>query len=70
MASSSPSKDRTNVFSQKQFLRGVAIEPEGGEARDAVLGMTRGWRLLFVVYHERGDVFRIISARPATSPTP
>lgn len=38
------------------------------EERLAFLGMTEASRLLFVVYAEReADVFRIISARPATA---
>ena len=37
------------------------------EARLAVIGMTEGWDFLFVVYVERGDALRIISARPATT---
>jgi uncharacterized DUF497 family protein len=39
-----------------------------GEPRDAVLGMDRHFRLLFVVHVEIEDeAFRIISARKATS---
>lgn len=40
----------------------------GGEWRSARLGMTRGGRILFVVYTERGDRIRPISARHATPP--
>lgn len=37
------------------------------EARDAVIGLDKGWNLLFVVYIEReSDSIRIISARKAT----
>ena len=36
-----------------------------GEPREAVIAMTVSWRLLYVVYVERDDVIRIISARPA-----
>ncbi len=37
------------------------------EARDAVIGLDRGWNLLYVVYIEReNDIIRIISARKAT----
>ena len=40
---------------------------EHAEERLAFLGMTEASRLVFVVYAERKvDVFRIISARPAT----
>ena len=39
-----------------------------GEQRDAVIGLTEDWSLLFVVsiVHQR-DAIRIISARPATA---
>lgn len=37
-----------------------------GEQREAIIGMTAGWRLLFVVYMLRADDIRIISARLAT----
>jgi uncharacterized DUF497 family protein len=38
------------------------------ERRDAVLGLTEDWSLLFVVHVvHQGDILRIISARPATS---
>ena|SRR5437868_6303884 len=35
-----------------------------GEPREAVIGMTVNWRLLYVVYVEDNNVIRIISARP------
>ena len=39
----------------------------GGEVRDAAIGLTEDWTLLFVVHILReGDTIRIISARPAT----
>jgi hypothetical protein len=41
---------------------------EQGEAREALIGMTVAWKLLFVVYVMRGDVVRIVSARPTTKP--
>jgi uncharacterized protein len=38
------------------------------EARDAAIGLTEDWTLLFVVHLLReGDTIRIISARPATA---
>ncbi len=38
------------------------------EAREAALGLTEDWTLLFVVHAAREDeVIRIISARPASS---
>jgi uncharacterized DUF497 family protein len=38
------------------------------EVRDAAIGLTEDWTLLFVVHLMReGDTIRIISARPATA---
>ena len=37
-----------------------------GEQRFIVIGMDHLWRLLVVVYTNRGQVVRLISARPAT----
>ena len=39
-----------------------------GEQREAIIGMTANWRLLYVVYVLRADEVRIISARLATKP--
>jgi hypothetical protein len=40
---------------------------ELGEVREAAIGLTEDWSLLFVVHVERReDAIRIISARPAT----
>jgi uncharacterized DUF497 family protein len=38
-----------------------------GEQRFIVIGMDHLWRLLVVIYTDRGDRARLISARPATS---
>ncbi len=48
------------------FLRVLDAGSEGGEARQAVVGLTSDWQLLYVVFAERDEVLRIISARPAT----
>jgi hypothetical protein len=41
---------------------------DGGEERNAAIGLTEDWTLLFVVHMLReGDTIRIISARPATA---
>ena len=41
----------------------------GNEERDAAIGLTEDWALLFVVHILReGETIRIISARPATAP--
>ena len=37
-----------------------------GEQRFIAIGMDHLWRLLVVVYTDRGDRVRLISARPAT----
>lgn len=38
-----------------------------GEVREAIIGLTVNWHLLYVVYAMReNDVIRVISARPAT----
>ena len=40
----------------------------GGEQREAAIGLTEDWTLLFVVHMLReGDLLRLISARPATA---
>jgi hypothetical protein len=38
-----------------------------GEPRDAAIGLSEDWRLLYVVYTLREERIRIISARSATS---
>lgn len=38
-----------------------------GEIREMVIGVTRGWRLLFIVYVMRVDRIRLISARLTTN---
>ena len=38
-----------------------------GEPREAAIGLTEDWRLLYVVYTLREEVVRIISARSATN---
>lgn len=42
-------------------------DDEGGEARYVTLGRDALGRILLVVWTERGDRVRIISARPATA---
>ncbi|MDG2991038.1 BrnT family toxin [Candidatus Synechococcus calcipolaris G9] len=37
-----------------------------GEQRFVVIGMGHLWRLLVVIYTDRGNCVRLISARPAT----
>jgi uncharacterized protein len=46
-------------------LEGAGVDEE---QRDAAIGLTEDWTLLFVVHLLReGDTIRIISARPATA---
>ena len=47
------------------FLHVVDAGIVEGEPREAVIGMTVSWRLLYIVYVEHDDVIRIISARLA-----
>ena len=49
------------------FLQSVEVEEVDEEFREAIMGMTVAWKLLFVVYAIRSeDKIRIISARPVT----
>jgi uncharacterized DUF497 family protein len=48
------------------FVRWIDAEVVNGEERERMIGMTIDWRVLLVVYVERTDAFRLISARPAT----
>jgi uncharacterized DUF497 family protein len=49
------------------FIR-IEDASAGDEQRDAAIGLTEDWTLLFVVHMVReGETIRIISARPATT---
>ncbi len=49
------------------FLRMMNPENLNGQIREAIIGLTMNWNLLYVVYTMRkGDIFRIISARSVT----
>jgi uncharacterized DUF497 family protein len=49
------------------FVRVVDASDEDDELREAAVGLTEDWSLLFVVHVQRhGDSIRIISARQAT----
>ena len=37
-----------------------------GERREAIVGMTVNWRLLYVAYVMRDDIIRLVSARKVT----
>ena len=47
------------------FLRVVNAGTVEGHVREAIIGMTVSWLLLYVVYAEHDDAIRIISARHA-----
>ena len=50
------------------FVHLLDEEQYDNDHRETLIGMTLEWNVLYVVYTERqGDIFRIISARPATS---
>jgi len=38
------------------------------ELRETMIGLTKDWRLLYVVYVMRDETIRLISARPVTNP--
>jgi uncharacterized protein len=49
------------------FVLALEEEQYGDELRETLIGMTLQWNILCVIYTlRRGDIFRIISARPAT----
>jgi hypothetical protein len=48
------------------FLKIVDVDSDSGEAREALIGLADRWEMLYVVFVERSDTFRIVSARPAT----
>ncbi len=48
------------------FLRYLEDEIIHGELRETIIGMTKNWQLLYVVYVLRGDTIRIVSARQVT----
>ena len=49
------------------FVRSIDIEIADDEFREAIIGMSVAWKLLYVAYTMRNEErFRIISARPVT----
>ena len=71
-ASGNVSKHGVSFETACQFFFDPFIRMEdasaGEENRDAAIGLTEDWALLFVVHILReGDTIRIISARPATA---
>jgi len=54
-------------FPLDPFVQITDIEEADDELREAIIGMTVAWKLLYVVYTMRNEErFRIISARPVT----
>ena len=47
------------------FLHQDDDEVVDGELRERVIGMTKNWQVLYVVYTLRGGTIRVISARSA-----
>ncbi len=43
------------------------VEAVGDELREKLIGMTRDWRIVLVVYVMRADRVRLVSARDATA---
>lgn len=54
------------VFADPDMVIVPTIRPEDGEAREKAIGIVEG-KLYIAVFHRRGDVIRIISARRANS---
>ena len=50
------------------FVFALEESAHPAEKRDAIIGMTVSWRLVYVVHVVKEDVIRIISARLATKP--
>jgi hypothetical protein len=48
------------------FLCWLESDIVDDEERERLIGMTTDWQLLLVVYVDRADAFRLISARPVT----
>jgi len=59
-------EEAAEVFFDPFYRYGDATPPDTDEQRDFILGYSVAQRLLLVVYTERGERTRIISARPAT----
>jgi uncharacterized DUF497 family protein len=59
-------EEAAEVFFDPFYQYGDATPPDADEQREFILGYSVAQRLLLVVYTERGERTRIISARPAT----
>jgi uncharacterized DUF497 family protein len=61
-------EEAAEVFFDPFYQYGDATPPNIDDQRDFVVGYSAAQRLVLVVYVERGERTRIISARPATRP--
>lgn len=61
-------EEAVEVFFDPFYQTGDASIADVAEQRDFILGYSAALRLLLVVYTERGERTRLISARPATRP--
>jgi uncharacterized DUF497 family protein len=59
-------EEAAEVFFDPFYQYGDAAPADADEQRDFILGYSVAQRLLLVIYVERGERTRIISARPAT----
>ena len=62
--------DMSAITAHASELAELAVEEDetvAGELREKVIGLTRGWKLLYVVYVMREDRIRLVSAREATA---
>jgi uncharacterized protein len=61
-----PFSEARTVFNDPFAIASEDEDRAVGEPRYRAIGWSARARLLFVVYTERGEVIRLISARPAT----
>lgn len=61
-------EEAAEVFFDPFYQYGDATPAHADEPREFILGYSVTQRLLLVIYVERGERTRIISARPATRP--
>ncbi|MBK9714629.1 MAG: BrnT family toxin [Kouleothrix sp.] len=61
-------EEAAEVFFDPFYQYGDATPADADEPREFILGYSVTQRLLLVIYVERGERTRIISARPATRP--
>lgn len=57
-------EDASAVFETPDWVEWICSEPGADEERYMIVGRV-GWKIVSVVYTERGDTIRLISAREA-----